>query len=102
MAEPSGSTEFAADIGNRVYWLAVLVGLAVGPIAAGFHIVVDLITAVRGGLVSGAFDDHPALLAVASWLGPTMPWLPDATAHWVSRPCLPASQSASRVSLPAL
>ena len=34
MAELAGSSDFAADIGTRVYWLAVLVGLLVG-IAGG-------------------------------------------------------------------
>ena len=37
---------FAADIGTRVYWLALLVGLVVGVLGGGFHCLVDLLRAM--------------------------------------------------------
>ncbi len=78
-------SDFAADIGTRVYWLALMVGLIVGGLGSGFHLVVDLLERTRGELVSGGFDQTllpPTLLGAAgrllAWLGATLPsgWLP--------------------------
>jgi chloride channel protein, CIC family len=62
------SSDFAADIGTQVYWLALLVGLLVGVLGVGFHSLVDLLAALRLSLVAGAFDGTPALRAVAFWI----------------------------------
>jgi H+/Cl- antiporter ClcA len=82
---PERESDFAADIGTRVYWLALAVGLIVGILGSGFHLLVDLIARVRDDLVSGRLDhlhSTPASLAAAAqisgWLGGALPspWPP--------------------------
>ena len=56
MAASEGQTDWAADIGTRVFWLALLVGLVVGAIGSGFHLLIDAAQDARARLVAGAFD----------------------------------------------
>jgi hypothetical protein len=65
VTELTRSSDFAADIGSRVYWLAVLVGLATGALAVGFHVIVDWMAALRGSLVAGGLDTLSAVQWVA-------------------------------------
>ena len=56
LAASEGQTDWAADIGTRVFWLALLVGLVVGAIGSGFHLLIDAAQDARARLVAGAFD----------------------------------------------
>lgn len=83
MTDLTRSPDFASDIGSRVYWLAVLVGVTIGALAVAFHIAVDTMAALRGSVVAGAFDDHPAVRHVAAWLQPALAPLPPSAQAWL-------------------
>jgi CIC family chloride channel protein len=57
LAVPEQQSDWAADIGTRVYWLALLVGLIVGVLGSGFHLIVDALAQARTVLVAGGFDE---------------------------------------------
>lgn len=83
MTELTRSSEFASDIGSRVYWLAVLVGVTIGALAVAFHMAVDTVAVLRGSVVAGAFDHHPAVRQVAAWLQPALALLPPRAQAWL-------------------
>ncbi len=56
MADGERHSDWAADIGTRVFWLALLVGLSVGMLGTGFHLMVDALARARLILVVGGFD----------------------------------------------
>jgi CIC family chloride channel protein len=58
LADGERQSDWAADIGTRVFWLALLVGLIVGVIGTGFHLLVDALTRARMVLVAGGFDQQ--------------------------------------------
>ncbi|MFO1071867.1 MAG: chloride channel protein [Geminicoccaceae bacterium] len=62
----SDAEEDASDIGSRVYWLALLLGVAIGGLGSLFHAVVDRLAAWRAAFAGGAAD---------GWLAPVLPWL---------------------------
>ena len=74
--ETSRASEFADDIGSRVYWLAMIVGVLVGVLAILFHSAVDWLAAQRGSFVAGAFDSSAAVVALAEWLAVGVERLP--------------------------
>ncbi len=92
MTELTSSSDFAADIGGRVYWLAILVGLAIGLLAVGFHITVDAMAAVRGSLAAGGFDASAPIQALAGWIAAARVQLPAAAQEWL--PPLPLARFA--------
>jgi len=73
----------AADIGTRVYWLALLVGLTVGAIATVFHVLLDGAATLRGLLVGGGLDGLSALQWTARWATAVTVSLPAAWASWI-------------------
>lgn len=56
MADTERQSDWATDIGSRVFWLALLVGLIVGGLGTGFHLLVDALARAREVLVGGGFD----------------------------------------------
>ena len=84
LAAPEAQSDWAADVGTRVYWLALLVGLIVGGLGTGFHLMVDALVQARTALVAGDYDQFLPLrqlvaLAGAATarldLGPYVPWV---------------------------
>ena len=62
------ATDSSADLGTRLYWLALLTGLLVGAIGAGFHALIDRLGALRTTFAAGGFDTSPVVQAIAGLL----------------------------------
>ena len=69
MAAPEPQSDWAADIGTRVYWLALLVGLIVGGLGTGFHLMVDALARARTVLVAGGYDQFLPLQQLVAFAG---------------------------------
>ena len=96
-AEPAGTSDFAADIGTRVYWLAMLVGLV------GRHrsrpastVVVDHARATRDSVLAGGLDTTSALRTLVSWLTSARAALPGPWPIGSGRPTSWRADSRSR------
>ncbi|MFO1068825.1 MAG: H(+)/Cl(-) exchange transporter ClcA [Geminicoccaceae bacterium] len=63
--------QWAADIGGRVFWLALLVGLIVGILGSAFHWLLDLVAGWRTALMAGGLD--PALQGLLGPLAAAVP-----------------------------
>lgn len=83
MAVPEPQSDWADDIGTRVYWLALLVGLIVGGLGTGFHLMVDALAQARAVLVAGGYDQILPLQQLVAFaeaavarldLGPYLRW----------------------------
>ena len=83
LAAPEAQSDWAADVGTRVYWLALLVGLIVGGLGTGFHLMVDALVQARTVLVAGGYDQFLPLRQLVAFagaaiarldLGPYVPW----------------------------
>lgn len=102
LAAPEQQSEWAADIGTRVFWLALLVGLIVGGLGTGFHLLVDALAQARMVLVAGGFDQFLQLQRLVQLTNDLMtrydrssprPWPLPAGSSAASPPRLPVAAS---------
>ena len=59
----------SADLGSRLYWLALLTGLLVGAIAAGFHALIDRLGALTIASEVGDWRRFPAARTFMGFTG---------------------------------
>lgn len=76
MSEQTEMTDSNADLGSRLYWLALLAGLLVGLLGAAFHGLIDRLTAWRSAFVAGDYDQSAVVQLVVRALGHIAGYLP--------------------------
>lgn len=71
MTDRPETTDSEADLGTKLYWLALLAGLLTGLLGAGFHGLIDHMGAWRTAFVDGRYDESWIVQSVADFIART-------------------------------
>ncbi|MGD9507910.1 MAG: H(+)/Cl(-) exchange transporter ClcA [Geminicoccaceae bacterium] len=71
MTDQPETSDPTADLGTKLYWLALLAGLLTGLLGAGFHGLIDHVTAWRTAFVDGRYDESWIVRSLADCIART-------------------------------
>lgn len=71
MVERLETMDSDADLGTKLYWLALLAGLLTGLLGAGFHGLIDHLAVWRTAFVNGRYDESWIVQSLADFIART-------------------------------